>query len=100
MAFDFIKKLYKIQSTFIDLRPNEYTQGLRCYPFLVKLERCVGSWNTFNDLSIKVCVPNRTGCLNLSVFNMVTVITESKTLTKHISWKCKCDVRKCNSNQK
>ena len=43
MTFDFMKKLYKIQPTFIDLRPNEYTQGLRYYPFLVKLERCVES---------------------------------------------------------
>ena len=33
---------------------------------------------------------------------MITGINESKTLTKHISRKCKCklDGRKCNSNQK
>ena len=33
---------------------------------------------------------------------MITGINESKTLTKHISCKCKCkfDGRKCNSNQK
>ena len=39
--------------------------------------------------------------LNLSVFNMVTWISESKTLTKHISCECKCkfDGRKSNSNQ-
>ena len=39
--------------------------------------------------------------LNLSVF-MITGINELKTLTKHISCKCKCkfDGRKCNSNQK
>ena len=39
---------------------------------------------------------------NLSVFNMITGINESKTLTKHISCECKCkfDGRKCNSNQK
>ena len=28
--------------------------------------------------------------LNLSVFNTITGINESKTLTKHISCKCKC----------
>ena len=40
--------------------------------------------------------------LNLSVFNMITVINESKTLTKHILWECKCkfDGRKCDLNQK
>ena len=39
--------------------------------------------------------------LNLSVF-MITGINELKTLTKHISCKCKCkfDGRKYNSNQR
>ena len=39
--------------------------------------------------------------LNLSVFNMITGIYESKTLTKHISCECKCksDGTKCSSNQ-
>ena len=55
----------------------------------------------FIDLSNKVCVPNKTEDLNLSIFNMITGINESKTLTKHISCKCKCkfDGRTCNSNQ-
>ena len=39
--------------------------------------------------------------LNLSMFNMIAGIIESKTLRKHISCKCKCifDGRKCNSDQ-
>ena len=39
---------------------------------------------------------------NLSVFNMITGIIESETLTKHTSrkYKFKFDGRKCNSNQK
>ena len=40
----------------------------------VKLDRCVGSRNTLNDLSNKSCVPNKTEDLNLSVFNMITGI--------------------------
>ena len=38
--------------------------------------------------------------LNLSVFNKVTRINESKALTKHVSYepKCKFDETKCNSN--
>ena len=49
--------------------------------------------NTLNDLSNKACVPNKTEDLNLSLFNMITGINESKTLIKHISCesKCKCD---------
>ena len=51
--------------------------------FLVKLDRCVGSCNTFNDLSNKVFVPNKTEDLNLIVFSVITRINDSKTLTKH-----------------
>ena len=69
-------------------------QEFHYYPFTVKLDRCIGSCN-------KVCVLNKTEDLNLSVFNMITGINESKTLTKHISCecKCKCDGTKCISNQ-
>ena len=79
-----------IQPTLINLHPNEYSQELYYYPFAVKLDRCVGSCNTLNDLLHKVCVPNKKEDLNLSMFNMITGINELKTLTKHISCECKC----------
>ena len=62
----------------------------------------LGSCNTLNDLSDKVCVTNKPEDLNLNVFNMIAGINESKILTKHVSceWKCNFDGRKCNSNQK
>ena len=71
------------QPTLINLHPNECSQEFH-YPFAVKLDRCVGSCNTLNDLCNKVCVPNKTEYLNLSVFNLITGINESKTVTKHI----------------
>ena len=39
--------------------------------------------------------------LNLNAFNIIEGVNESKTLTKHISWKCKCkfDEKKYNSDQ-
>ena len=69
---------------------------------MVKLNTCVGNCNTLNELSNKVCVTNKTEDLNLSMFNMITEINESKTLAKYVSCECKCkfDGRKCNSNQK
>ena len=87
-----------IQPTLINLYPNEYSQEFHYYPFAVKLNRCVGSCNTLNDLSNKVCIPNKTEDSNLSVFNMITGINESKTLTKDISCECKYKFyrRKCN----
>ena len=89
------------QSILINLHPNECSQEFHYYPFAVKLDRCVGSCNTLNDLSNKVYIPNKAKDLNLSVFNMITGIKKSKTLTKHISCECKCrfDGRKCNSDQ-
>ena len=89
------------QTTLSNLHPNEHSQEFHYYPFVVKLDRCVGSSNTLNDLSNKICVPNKTEDLNLSMFNMIIGINESKALTKNISFKCKCrlDERKCNSDQ-
>ena len=77
-----------IQPTLIILHPNEYSEESHYYPFLVKLDRCVGSCNTLNDLSNKICLSNKTEDLNLSVLNMITAINESKILTKDISREC------------
>ena len=90
-----------IQPSLDNLHPNEYSQELHYYPFVVKLDRCVGSCNTLNDLFNKVCVPNKTEDLILSVFDMITGINESKVLTKDISCDCKCrfDGKKRRSDQ-
>ena len=84
------------------LHPNDYIEGLFYKPFLVNLDRCMGSWNILNDLSNEVCVPNKTEDLNLSVFNTITGTNESRTWTKLISCECKCkfDCRECYWNQK
>ena len=84
------------------MHPNEYSPELHYYPFAVKLDRHIGGYNTLNNLSNKVCVPNKTEDLNLRVFNMITAINESKTLTTHISceFKYKFDLTRYNSNQR
>ena len=58
----------------VNLHPNEYSHEFHYYPFAVKLDRYVGSCNALNDLSNKVCVPNKIEDLNLSMFNMITGI--------------------------
>ena len=60
------------------------------YQFLVKLDRCARSFNTLNNLSHKLCIPNKTEDLNLTVFKVIADINELKTLTKDISDECKC----------
>ena len=62
------------QAILINIHPNEYIQGLRYYPFAVNLDKCVGSFNTHDDLSNRVCVPNKTEDLNLNVLNIITGI--------------------------
>ena len=56
-----------IQPTLINLHPNEYSQKFHYYPFTVKLDKCIESYNTLNVLSNKVFVPNEIEDLNLSV---------------------------------
>ena len=52
-----------IKPTLLNLHPNEYCQELHYYPLTVKLDRCLGSCNTINDLFNKVCVLNQTEVL-------------------------------------
>ena len=54
-----------IQPTYFNLHPNEYSQELHNYSFVVKLDICAKSCNNPNDLSNKVCIPNITEYLNL-----------------------------------
>ena len=82
---------YIIQPTHINLHPNEDNQEFHYYP----------SFNNLDNSSNKVCVPNKKEDLNLSMFNMITGIDESKTVSKHLSCECKCktDRTKCHWNQ-
>ena len=69
---------------------------------MVNVNKYVGSCNTLDDRSNKVCIPNEIEDLSWHVFNMITGTNESRTLTKHISFKYECqfDSKKCNLNQK
>ena len=67
------------QPTLIISHFTKYAKILRYYPSVVNLDRCVRSCNTLNDLSNKVCLPNKADNLNLSIFNMTTGINKLKT---------------------
>ena len=49
----------EMQPTLINLDSNKYSQEFHYYPFVVKLDRCVGSFNTLNKFYNKVCVSNK-----------------------------------------
>ena len=69
---------------------------------MVSWNSCNGSGSALDGFSSRIYLSNETGDVNLNVFNMITKILVSKSLTKHTlcNYKCKCDGRKCNSNQK
>ena len=58
----------EIQPSFTNLHPNEYSQEFFYYSFSVKLDKCVGIYNTINNLSNNACVSNKLEDRNLSVF--------------------------------
>ena len=74
--------LKKSNMLLINLHPNEYSQEFHYCPFTVKSDKFVGSCNTLNDLSKKICVSNKRENLNLSVFSMIKGENESKALNK------------------
>ena len=64
--------------TLMNLHPIEYSPKFQYCPLAVKLDRCGGTCNTVNDLSNKVCVPNKTDDLNIHDFNTITGKNEYK----------------------
>ena len=54
-----------IRPTLIDLNPVE----LKYYPFMISLDKCVGSCNVLSPENI---VPKETKDINVKVFNMIT----------------------------
>ena len=61
----------EIQSTLTNFHSNEYSQGFNYCHFSVKLDSSAASCNTLNDLSNKVCIPNKTEDLNINACNMI-----------------------------
>lgn len=58
--------------TLIDLNPYERRRGLCYQPFMVSLGGCHGSWNSIDDPSNRICVPNKTKDINLKLFTVIT----------------------------
>ena len=52
-----------MNNVLINLNPVE----LKCYPYIITLDKCNGSCNTFTEMSDKICVPNKYETSNLNV---------------------------------
>ena len=66
---------------------------------MISLDKCT---RICNALSPKICVPKETKDINVKAFNTITNKNEAKTMTKFISFDCKCKFNSttCNLNQK
>ena len=89
--------------TLINLYSNENSQEFPYSPFVVIFDRCVGSCNSLNDLSNKVCVPSLYHVnvnVNLTEQNVIQ-INGAITINVHVSvinmcmWKRLC-LESCN----
>ena len=72
------------------------------YPFSIKVNKCSDNCNDTSDPYAKICIPDIVKSLNVKVFNLMTLINE----TKHIKWHetckriCRLDKVICNSKQR
>ena len=58
----------KTRTFIIDLNPVDFKYSL----FMVRLVKCNGRCNTLSKICGRICFPNKTEDINLSVFNLIT----------------------------
>ena len=71
------------------------------YPLNVKINKCSGSCNTINDPMAKLCVPDIVKDMNLKVFNVMSIINETRKVIWHETCKFVCRLTStiCNNKQ-
>ena len=120
--FSFVKKVFVLGLTIL----SNITNALECismknqkckvrpeivninsnnpifYPFSVKINRYYGNCNNINDPYARSCVPDTVKNLNVKVFNLMSRINETRSITWHKTCKCICRLDKiiCNNKQK
>ena len=59
------------------------------YPYTVSVNKCGGSWNTIDNTYDQVGVLNKVKQINVTVFNLMSVVNETRFLVQHQSCECK-----------
>ena len=72
------------------------------YPFSVKINKCSGNCNNFNDPYVKICVPDVIKNLNVKVFNLMSLTNKTRHIKWHETCKCTCRLDRiiCNNKQR
>ena len=80
---------------------NEGVGEALFYPYIVLVNKCSGSCDTFNDPMAKLCVPNVVKSVNMKVYNFLMRLNETRNVLWHESCKCVCRLNSsvCNSKQ-
>ena len=72
------------------------------YPFSVGINRCSGNCNNINDPYARICVPDIVKNVNVKVFNLITLINETRSIKWNETCKCVCRLNEiiCNNKQR
>ena len=72
------------------------------YPFSIKINKCSGNCNNISDPYARLCIPDAVKNLNLKVYNLMTLVNETRHIKCHETCKCKCrlDAIICNNKQR
>ena len=72
------------------------------YPFSIKVNKCNGNCNNINDPDAKICVPDTVKDLNVKVFSLITLTSETRHIKWHETCMCICRLDKiiCNVKQR
>ena len=72
------------------------------YPFSIKISKCSGNCNNFDNPYSKICVPDIIKSLNVKALNLMSRTNETRFIEWHEKCKCKCrlDAIVCNNKQR
>ena len=71
------------------------------YPYNVLVNKCSGSYNTFNNPMTKLCVPNVIKRVNMQVYNFLMMLNETRNVLwpESCKWVCNLNSSVCNNKQ-
>ena len=71
------------------------------YSYSINVNRCSGSFSNINDPYAKLCVPDIVKNINVTVFNLMSQINETRQMIWHKTCKCICRLTSavCNSRE-
>ena len=72
------------------------------YPFSVGINRCSGKCNNINDPYARLCVPDIVKNLNVTVFNLMPLTNDTRSIKWHetCKWICRLNEIICNHKQR